>query len=141
MIKTIVHSTCSLCGEYAEFQDMGDYPTHKYRPFTVVTLCVNDIPELSEQNDKTIQVCQDCYEKLQDLCKKVGVTTQPDDRAISLTFEGDEEVYYIPTTNIVSILSILYHLTPAQTEDSIDETTFVETDIFYHHTNRQKQHE
>lgn len=126
MIKTILHSTCNLCGEHAEFFDNGNYPTRKYRPFTVITLCVNDIPELSEQNDKTVQVCQDCYEKLQDLCKKVGITTQPDDRAISLTFEGDEEVYYIPMTDVVNILSILYHLVPAQTEDSIDDITLVE---------------
>lgn len=124
MIKTIVLSTCSLCGYPAELFDNGKYPTRKYRPYTTVTLCVNDIPELSEQNDKTIQVCQDCYEKLQDLCKKIGVTTQPDDYAMSLTFDNDEEVYYVPTTDIVSILSILYHLTPAQTEDSIDDVTF-----------------
>lgn len=126
MIKTIALSTCSLCGYHAELFDDGKYPTRKYRPYTAVTLCVNDIPEFSEQNDKIIQVCQNCYDKLQDLCKKIGVTTQPDDRAISLTFENDEEVYYIPTTDIVSVLSILYHLTPAQTEDSMDDAVFVQ---------------
>jgi hypothetical protein len=29
-------------------------------------------------------------------------------------------------TDIISILSILYHLTPAQTEDSMDDAVFVE---------------
>ena len=126
MIKTILHSICNLCGEHAEFFDNGNYPTRKYRPYHAITLCVNDTPELSEHNDKTVQVCQNCYDKLQDFCKKVGTTTQPDDHAVSLTFEGDEETYHIPTTDIVSILSILYHLTPAQTEDAMDEITFVE---------------
>ena len=126
MLKTIIHSACSLCGEPAELYDNGNYPTRKYRPYTTVTLCVNGIPEFSDKNDKEIQVCQSCYDKLQSLCQEVGVTTQPDDHAISLTFGLDEEVYYIPTTDTKSILSILYHLTPAQTEDSMDDATFVE---------------
>lgn len=126
MIKTIVHSTCNLCGSHAAFFDSGTYTVRKYRPYVTVTLCVNNIPELSGQNDKTIQVCQNCYDELQILCKKVGTTTQPDNRALSLTFEDDEEVYYIPTTEIMSILSILYLLTPAQSEDSMDDAAFVE---------------
>lgn len=125
MIKTIVHSACNLCGAHAELFDNGNYPTREYRPYTTITLGVNDIPELSDQNDKEIQVCQNCYDNLQELCKKVGITTQPDNHAISLTFGFDEEVYYIPTTDIISILSILYHLTPAQTEDSMDDAAFV----------------
>lgn len=127
MIKTIVHSTCNLCGDHAEFFDNGTYTARKYRPYVAVTLNVNNnFTEFSDWKDKEIQVCQYCYNKLQDLCKKVGTTTQPDDRAISLTFEDDEEVYYIPTTDVISILSILYHLTPAQTEDSMDDASFVE---------------
>lgn len=127
MIKTIVHSTCNLCGEFAAFFGNGsNYPTQGYRPYTTVTLHVNNIPELSEQNDKIIQVCYCCLDKLQDLCKKVGTTTKFDGQAISLTFDDDEEVYYIPVTNITSILSLLYLLTPSQTEDSMDDATFVE---------------
>ena len=125
MIKTIVHSTCNLCGYPAEFFDNGNYPVHKHRPYTTAKLCVTDrIFELSDQKDKEVQVCHSCYDKLQGLCKKVGVTTQPDDRTISLFFDEDEEVYYIPVTDLISIISTLYHLTPAQTEDSMDDVMF-----------------
>lgn len=127
MIKTLLHSTCDLCGEPAEVYNPS-YAPYKYRPSASIILRVNDVPGLPEpyeHNDKAIQVCRDCYDKLHDLCKKIGTTTWLDRHAVSLTFMFDEDIYFIPHTDTTSILSILYHLVPNQSADSINGITFV----------------